>query len=142
MWRWESELREAGFRRKGERYWQCERRFGLPTWAHISLFCWSEQITTGERLLVELDAFHVTFVLGGEHLHFYYHEQQDNEWEPAGHTSVTEISRLCLDAHTLRAEADAIAEALVAALAGILHPRCPEVLQTGEEPRDEPADLR
>jgi hypothetical protein len=123
MWRWESELREAGFRRKGERYWQCDRRFGLPDCAYISLFCWSEQRMAGNRLLVELDTFHVTFILGGEHLHFYYHEQRDNEWEPAGHTSVTEINRLGLDACALRGEADGIAGELVRELAGLLHSR-------------------
>ena len=47
----------------------------------------------------------------------------DNEWLPAGHTSRTEIRRLGLDPNVLRAEADAIAEALVAALGGTCQPR-------------------
>ena len=31
MWLWDGELRRLGFRRKSERYWQCERRFGRFT---------------------------------------------------------------------------------------------------------------
>jgi hypothetical protein len=70
MWLWESELRALGFRRRAERCWQCERRFGLPAWGHLSLFPWGEQTLPGGRLLIELDTFHVTFAVEGEHVHF------------------------------------------------------------------------
>ncbi len=99
MWLWEAELRERGFRRKSDRYWQCERRFGLPGSAHLSVFSWSEQTIPpgrggGRRFLVELTEFHVTFRIALEHIHFYYHERGDNEWQPCGHTSATELRRL------------------------------------------------
>lgn len=125
MWIWESELRALGFRRRSERYWRCERRFGLPGWGHLSIFPWSEQVLQGDEglRLVELDTFHVTFVVDGEHVHFYYHERLENDWKPGGHTSGREIRRLGRVPRQLRAEADAVAAALVAALAGVLYPR-------------------
>jgi hypothetical protein len=124
MWLWESELRERGFRRKSERYWQCQRRYGMPDAVHLSIFSWSEQTLPGvagqPHYLVELTEFHLTFVRAGEHLHFYYHEHGDNLWHPGGHTSLVEIQRLGLDLATLRDEADAIARTFVEALGGVL----------------------
>src|SRR5947209_8475616 len=124
MWLWESELRERGFRRKSERYWQCRRRFGLDDAAHLSIFSWSEQTLAGAggrpRYLVELTEFHLTFVRAGDHLHFYYHEHGENAWHPGGHTSRAEITRLGLDLAALRALADAIAAAFVESLGGVL----------------------
>ncbi len=122
MWLWDSELRRLGFRRKSERYWQGERRFGLGASDHLSIFSWSEQAIPSAsgpgRFLVELAEFHVTLLRGLENLHFYYHERHENEWLPEGHTSRTEIRRLGLDPAALRAEADARAEAFVEALGG------------------------
>jgi hypothetical protein len=128
MWLWESELREVGFRRKSERYWRCEGRFGLPDNAHLSLFSWSEQALSEERsrrprFLVELTEFHVTFRVTWEHIHFYYHERCDNDWEPGGHTSAAEVLRLGLEPRLLRDAADEVAAAFIAALAGVWHPR-------------------
>jgi hypothetical protein len=123
MWLWESELRALGFRRKSERYWQCERRFGLPVCGHLSVYCWSEHVVDGGRLLAELDTFHVTFLIGHDNIHFYYHERLENEWEPAGHTSSAEITRLGHDPRRLRLEADAVAARLVAALGRAFRPR-------------------
>jgi hypothetical protein len=130
MWLWDTDLRQLGFRRKSEGYWQAERCFGLGACDHLSIFSWSEQTIPGPRrapprFLVELTEFHVTFQRGGEHLHFYYHERADNEWLPAGHTSGRQIRRLGLDRAGLRAEADACATALVAALGGTYQPRPP-----------------
>jgi hypothetical protein len=119
MWRWDDDMRRLGFRRRGERYWQCERRYGLSGHDHVSVFSWSEQSLPG-AFAVELTEFHVTFYRGGEHLHFYYHEMADNNWQPAGHTSVNEIARLGLSAAELRAAANAVAQELVAALGGVL----------------------
>ena len=124
MWQWESELRRLGFRRLSERYWQCERRFGLPAWGHVSIFPWSELLLPDHRLLIELDTFHVTFAIEGEHVHFYYHETDpENCWEPGGHTSAAEIRRLRRHLRPLRDQADAIATLFVEALAGVLCPR-------------------
>jgi hypothetical protein len=127
MWLWASALIETGFRRKAERYWRCERRFGLPPHAHLSLFSWGEHALPSAAgpapLLVELTEFHVTFVLGNQHVHFYYHERQPNDWDPAGHTSRRELRRLGADRAALRAQADAVAAAVVAALGGTWHPR-------------------
>jgi hypothetical protein len=127
MWLYDLELEPLGFRRKGDRYWQCERRLGLCGNDHVSVYSWSEQRLPGGRFLVELTEFHVTFYRGGEHLHFYYHELGDNHWQPAGHTSPNEIARLGLQTGTLRAEADEVAGALAEALGGVLLPR-------GEQP--------
>src|SRR5262249_15427319 len=127
MWLWESQLHELGFRRKANRYWRCERRYGLPEEAHLSLFSWGEQaIPAGgpgrrPRFLVELTEFHVTFELGGEHLHFYYHERAENEWEPGGNTSHAELRRLGLAPAALRQQADVIAAAFINALGGVPH---------------------
>src|SRR5438874_13480322 len=120
MWQWDIDLRQLGFRRRGDGYWQCERRHGLERNDHLSVFSWSEQTLPGGRFLVELTEFHVTFYRGGEHLHFYYHELLDNHWQPAGHTSVNEIHRLGLDPEELRALADDIAAEVVFALDGVL----------------------
>jgi hypothetical protein len=128
MWLWESELRELGFRRKRERYWQCVGRLGLRDGEHLSLFSWGEQaLPAGRRravrYLVELTEFHVTFTLGHEHVHFYYHERLENDWLPCGHTSATELRRLGCAVAALRDRADGIATALARALGGTLLPR-------------------
>jgi hypothetical protein len=126
MWLWDDDLRRLGFRRKSERYWQCEHRFGLCVTDHVSVFSWSEQVigrSAAARFLVELTEFHVTLLRGLENLHFYYHEHHDNEWLPAGHTSCTEIRRLGIDPIVLRTAADAVAEAVVTALGGTYQPR-------------------
>lgn len=127
MWLWDDELRGLGFRRKSERYWACERRFGLAEGDHLSVFSWGEQTIPGgngpARHLVELTEFHVTLARSGENLHFYYHEHNDNEWVPGGHTSGGEIARLGLSPAGLRAEADGIASALASALGGTCRPR-------------------
>jgi hypothetical protein len=129
VWLWASELHEVGFRRKSDRYWQCAQRYGLPAEAHLSVFAWGEHGVAAEagaaRQLVEVSTFHITFEIGRENIHFYYHERSDNEWAPAGHTSAAEIARLDCVARDLRHAADEIAAALVAALGGTLHPREP-----------------
>ncbi|HKI34569.1 MAG TPA: hypothetical protein VKA46_22125 [Gemmataceae bacterium] len=127
MWLWASELSALGFRRKSEGYWQCKRRFGLPDGAHLSLFSWNEQaLPSASRdapVLVELSAFHVTFVLRHEHVHFYYHEHLENDWDPGGHTSRAELRRLGANAGALRGQANAVAAALVEALGGTFRSR-------------------
>jgi hypothetical protein len=133
MWLWDIELRTLGFRRKSDRYWQCLRRFELPDAAYLSLFSWSEQcIPDGNgRYLVELSAFHVTFRIGLERIHFYYHERSENAWTAAGHTSSREIRRLGVEPAQLRAQADAVAAAFIAALGGAYHPRHSRNLRDG-----------
>jgi hypothetical protein len=128
MWLWDNELYERGFRRRSERYWQCVRGHGLPADAHLSLFSWAEQTLPGRRkgqrrYLVEVTEFHVTFAIGIEHLHFYYHEHCDNDWKPAGHTSAGELRRLGLVPAQWRQRADEVAARLVASLGGTLFPR-------------------
>jgi hypothetical protein len=127
MWQWDDALWQLGFRRRGERYWQCERGFGLRQAEHISIFSWSEQAIPGERgparFLVEVTEFHVTFLLGGEHLHFYYHEHADHAWVVAGHTSANEIRRVGANPAALRAHADAVAREVIEGLGGTLQPR-------------------
>jgi hypothetical protein len=128
MWLWDHDMHRLGFRRKSDRYWWCERRYGLAEGDHVSVFSWSEQaIPTGRsrppRFLVELTEFHVTMPRGGENFHFYYHEHGENEWQPGGHTSAVEIRRVGCDPAELRAGADVIAAEVAAALGGVLLPR-------------------
>jgi hypothetical protein len=127
MWLWACELHDLGFRRRSESYWRCENRFHLPVNGHLSIFSWGEQSVPGHRgrnrFLVELTEFHVTFLLGFEHVHFYYHEILDNDWEPGGHTSPAEIGRLGYDVIALRDSADEIAAEVIAALRGVLRSR-------------------
>jgi hypothetical protein len=128
MWLWDDAMRRVGFRRRSECYWRCDRRYGLSADSHVSVFSWSEQAIPGPdarpgRYLVELTEFHVTFVVGRDHIHFYYHEHGDNEWRPAGHTSPRELRRLGLRPAEVRARADAIAAQLVAELDGALRAR-------------------
>jgi hypothetical protein len=120
MWIHEGELSTIGFRRKGERYWRCERRHGLTGHDHVSVFCWSEQCLSDGTHLVALTEFHVTFYRAGERLHFYYHERSENHWRHEGNTSHNEIRRLGLAPAELRAEADSVARDLIAELNGTL----------------------
>jgi hypothetical protein len=120
MWLWADEMRALGFRRRAERFWRCERRYGLAGPDHLSVFPWGEVRLPGGRRLVELTEFHVTYFLAGERLHFYYHEHGPGEWRPGGHTSVGEIARAGGDAEALRGRADATAASLAAALGGLL----------------------
>jgi hypothetical protein len=122
MWIWECDLHRIGFRRRGDRYWQCERRFGLPPGAYFSLFPHDEHLT-GARRSLEIWAFHVTFCLDVDNVHFYYHEHLDSSWEPGGHTSSVEILRHGADPRQLRDQADESAAALATALGGVLLPR-------------------
>ena len=64
---------------------------------------------------MELTEFHVSFLLGLERIHFYYHERGENEWAAGGHTSANEITRLGHDPRSLRVQADAVAAAFVEA---------------------------
>jgi hypothetical protein len=123
MWHHEGTLRTLGFHPRSDRYRQCVRRYGLQADDHISVYSWSEVTLPDGGRFVELTEFHVTFYRGGERLHFYYHETHPNHWQPAGHTSTNEILRLGLDVPGLRAEADAVASALVEAMEGVLVPR-------------------
>lgn len=121
MWLWASELHQLGFRRKRDRYWLCARRWGLRGVDHLSLYPWSEQTVSGPSAcaaltLVELTEFHVTFVVSGERLHFYYHELGDSAWQSGRHTSRAELERQGCAARQLRGRADAIAEQFIAAL--------------------------
>jgi len=73
--------------------------------------------------LVELSDFHVTFQIGLERIHFYYHERSENAWKAAGHTSGREIRRLGVEPAQLRAQADMAAALFIAAVGGVYHPR-------------------
>lgn len=121
-------MRELGFRRKSERYWRCVRNFGLGEGEYLSVFSWGEQRLPGPasgsaRFVVEMTEFHVTFLVGIDHVHFYYHETRENAWQPAGHTSAGELHRLGRDPQTLRERADRIASRFITRLGGVRHPR-------------------
>jgi len=115
------ELRRLGFRRRSRRYWQCERRYGLPEDAYISIFSTGkdgrlDRVQCADARVLQLDAFHVMFLLDVDNVHFYYHQYADDAWEPGGNTSSAEIARHDVDPIGLREWADAIAAAFVRAL--------------------------
>jgi hypothetical protein len=124
MWLWEGELYRLGFRHRSGHYWQCERGFGLPGHAYLSVFVVGKRGASRRcrkrHRLVEVSAFHVTFQVGVDNLHFYYHERAEGVWEPGGHTSTPEIRRHGCHPSQLREEADAIAARLTAAWQGVL----------------------
>ncbi|MGF1579708.1 MAG: hypothetical protein ACFCD0_10125 [Gemmataceae bacterium] len=117
MWLWESELRELKFKPKSEHYWQCDRGYDLPSAAYLSIYPWSTRTHPALGISIcEMTAFHVTFLLDTEHVHYYYHERQDREWEPGGHTSTKEILRVHPAPKQLRHQADQIASRLIDAM--------------------------
>lgn len=120
MWLWGCELRQLGLRRLSPRYWQCERRYGLPADAYLSVFAHAEERQARSRSAAperfDICAFHVTFCLGVDRVHFYFHEVAEGIWEPGGHTSATEIRRYRREPAQLRAVADQVAEAVLSAL--------------------------
>lgn len=120
LWTWQ--LHQLGFRRFSDRYWQCERGHDLPAAAYLSVFSdVRDRDGDGER--IDVGAFHVTFVLGIDRVHFYYHEVTERVWEPGGHTSSGEIRRYRRDPAELRAVADGVAFVFLAALGRELTPR-------------------
>lgn len=128
MWLWEGELHAVGFRRRSRWYWQAQQRFGVPPNAYVSLFAGAQYrvAAAGKRSglqRVEASTFHVTFRLGVDNIHFYYHEVGTGEWEPGGRTSGEEIRRYGLEPAELRDQADAVACRVVAAFGGVLWPR-------------------
>jgi hypothetical protein len=127
MWLWDCELRHLGLRRLSPRYWQCERRYGLPIGAYLSAFAHAmeRQTPTGSagRERFDICAFHVTFCLGIDRVHFYFHEVTEGVWEPGGHTSSVEIRRYRREPSELRAVADRIAAEFLSVLEQKLLPR-------------------
>jgi hypothetical protein len=82
--------------------------------------------TTGwllESGRLDVAAFHVTFCLGVDRVHFYFHEVADGVWEPGGHTSALEIRRYRREPAELRSLADRIAGAFLSSLGMQLLPR-------------------
>jgi len=121
---WTNDLKRLGFRHRTDRYWRCDRGYGLDASTHVSLFLWTTHAQlTARTACYEVAEFHVTFEVPGHNLHFYYHEARASEWVAAGHTSTAEVSRLGFDVTELRRIADAIAQRLVASLEGVLHDR-------------------
>jgi hypothetical protein len=127
MWLWECELRQLALRRLSAGYWQCERRYGLPGVAYLSEFSHARErpaaagAAASERL--DICAFHVTFCLGVDRVHFYFHEAAEGVWEPGGHTSAAEIRRHRREPAELRAVADRAAAEFLTALGMQLTPR-------------------
>jgi hypothetical protein len=123
MWIWLSELHRIGFRRRSSCYWQCERRYELPASNYLSIFVDSSEIDPAGRERIDFASFHVTFRLGADRVHFYYHEVGDNVWEPGGHTSSHELRLHDVNPAAHRELADQIANRLVAAMGGEFVPR-------------------
>jgi hypothetical protein len=127
MWLWACELRRLGLRRLSPRYWQCERGYGLLPGSYLSAFAHAAERPTsvgpGGDERVDICAFHVTFCLGVDRVHFYFHEVSDGVWEPGGHTSSVEIRRYRREPRELRAIADRIAAEFLSALGIELIPR-------------------
>jgi hypothetical protein len=125
MWLWAGQLHSLGFRRLGEFYWQCEVGYSLGADSYLSLFAHTldgrpRRRARSVRQWLEVAAFHVTFCLGVDRVHFYYHEVGDGIWEPGGHTSSGEIRRHGVEPGPLRHSADATASEFLAVLNGRL----------------------
>jgi hypothetical protein len=127
MWLWACELHQLGLRRLSASYWQCERRYGLPDGAYLSVFSHAseKQHTAGTagRERLDVAAFHVTVCLGVDRVHFYFHEVAEGVWEPGGYTSALEIRRYCREPAELRALADRVVGEFLSALGMQLLPR-------------------
>lgn len=128
MWIWDFQLRQLGFRQKNDLYWRCERGFGLCEGDHLSAFLWTEEVHSeigGSKRAFELTEFHVTFLVERDHVHvhFYYHEVQNNRWEPGGYTSSIQLHGMGIEPRDLLVEADEIAQELVRRLQGEWIPR-------------------
>ena len=99
----------------------------LPNGAYLSVFSHAEEkqstTDTGGRERVDVAAFHVTFYLGVDRVHFYFHEVADGVWEPGGHTSAAEIRRYRREPADLRDVADRVAGEFLSALGMRLVPR-------------------
>lgn len=116
---WTNELKRLGFRDRGNRYWRCDRGYGLNAGTHLSLYLWTEHARLSPLLACyEFAEFHVTFEVPRHNLHFYYHEFLPVVWQAGGHTSTVEIARLGLDVSVLRESADRIAGNVIAAFGG------------------------
>jgi hypothetical protein len=72
---------------------------------------------------VDVWAFHVTFLLGTDRVHFYYHEADLATWEPGGYTPGRQIRAHGVRPRALRAVADRVAAAVSAALGCTFRPR-------------------
>ena len=113
-----STLQSQGFRRRSRKYWQIKPvSTDLKEDCHVSLFADAELNASGRPAgtahYLDFAAFHVTFELGPDNVHFYYHELSESEWEAGGHTSSREIRRHGVDPRQLRQAADVIAERLL-----------------------------
>lgn len=72
MWLCINDLKQLGFRRKNDRLWTCENRYGLEAHDHLSMFLWTHyRSRRGEPIAVEICEFHVTLFAAGHNLHFY-----------------------------------------------------------------------
>jgi len=121
---WKHQLLELGLREKGARYWRCDDRYEMNQGVHLSVFLWTADARSSRRAQrFELCEFHITFELGTENIHFYYHEVREGQWRGAGHTSSPEIQRLGYQTSPLRENADQIALRWVEALQCQLLPR-------------------
>jgi len=127
MWLWTCELKQLGFKRKSDRYFQCARGYGLNEGEfgksefcdgqYISLFLWTQN-SRANATCFELSEFHITMQLGGHNIHFYFHEKMANVWEHGGHTSSAEIHLLGYDANELCRIATVIATNFIGSLQG------------------------
>jgi hypothetical protein len=120
---WEWQLHQLGMRRLSTRYWQCDRRYSLPDSAYLSIFGDRCDVVDDRRERVDFAAFHVTFCLGVDRIHFYFHEFDESRWEPGGYTSAAEIRRYAREPAELRVIADRTAGEFLAALGMVLMPR-------------------
>lgn len=128
MFFWTRELERLGFREQSRCYWRCAGRYGLPSGAYLSVYTGLHKpIFDHDRGCaedwVDLYAFHVTFVLPRDRVHFYYREGEPNEWYPEGYTPSAQITRMGGDPLLLRSIADDVALACVSALKGAWSPR-------------------
>ncbi|MEO1271763.1 MAG: hypothetical protein AAFX99_27030, partial [Myxococcota bacterium] len=105
---------------------------GIGSWGHLTLFDpdpappiqrHRRRRRTRTRLpprAIDVEGFHVTAEVGDQNIHFYYREGELGVWTREGQTPSGDIRALGANPIAMRQQADAVAQAMVEKLGGLL----------------------